>query len=113
MWLYLFYDKCTMPNVSHNLDSRFKDKIDADIIDFQIETVSDKGWVGVESKYAHHLIAWVPFEVGGQLKTTSYNQNRKERVQSYVQKDGGVNIGTEEWAGERILLLVLEETLDQ
>lgn len=101
-----------MPNVSHNLDSRFEDDIDADIVGFQLDTVSDKGWAGVESKYAHHLIAWVPFEVGGQLKTTSYNQNKKERVQSYAQKDGGVNIGTEEWAGERVLLLVLDETID-
>jgi hypothetical protein len=102
-----------MPNVSHNLDSRFEGEIDADIIDYQIETVSDNGWASVESEYAHHLIAWVPFEVGGQVKTTTYNQNRKERVQSYVQEDGGVNIGTEEWAGERILLLVLKETLGE
>lgn len=102
-----------MPNVSHNLNPRFKDDIEANIVDFEIDTVSSKGWAHVESEYAHHLIAWVPFEVGGQLKTTSYNQTKKKRVQSYVQKDGGVNIGTEEWAGERILLLVLDETLDE
>lgn len=102
-----------MPNVSHNLDPRFEGCIDVGIVDFQVDTVSDKGWANVENKYAHHLIAWVPLEVGGQLKTTSYNQNKKKRVQSYVQKDGGVNIGTEEWAGERILLLVLDETLDE
>jgi hypothetical protein len=101
-----------MPNVSHNLKPRFQDNIDADIVDFQIDTVSKNGWAHVESKYSHHLIAWAPFEVGGQIRTTSYNQNKKERVQSYAQKDGGVNIGTEEWVGERILLLVLDKTLD-
>lgn len=101
-----------MPNVSHNLEPRFEGSIDAEIIDFQIDTVSDKGWAGVESKHAHHLVAWAPFEDGGQLRATTYNQQEKKRVQSYVQKDGGVNIGTEEWAGERIVLLVLDRTLD-
>lgn len=101
-----------MPNVSHNLEPRFNDDIDAEIIDSQIDTVSDKGWAGVESKHAHHLITWAPLEDGGQLRTTTYNQQKKDRVQSYVQKDGGVNIGTEEWSGERIVLLVLDRTLD-
>lgn len=102
-----------MPNVTHDLEPRYIGGIDTEIVDYEIDTVSDKGWAGVENKYGHHLIAWVPFEDGGQLKTTSYNQNRKERVQSYAQKDGGVNIGTEEWAGERVLLLVLDETLEE
>lgn len=101
-----------MPNTSHDLEPRFEDEIDADIIASEIDTVSESGWAGVEKKYGHHLIAWVPFKNDGQLKTTTYNQNRKERVQSYAQKDGGVNIGTEEWAGETVVLLVLDQTLE-
>jgi len=94
------------------LEPRYRDEINAEITDFEVDTVSDKGWAHVEKEYAHHLIAWVPMEDGGQLRTTSYNQNRKERVQTYAQKDGGVNIGTEEWAGERIVLLVLDDTIE-
>jgi hypothetical protein len=101
-----------MPNVSHNLEPRFKEDIDAEIVDFSVDKVSGSGWVGVDSDYAHHLVAWVPLKTRGQLKTTSYNQNKKRRVQSYVQKDGGVNIGTEERAGERILLLILDRTIN-
>lgn len=101
-----------MPNVSHDLKSRFSDGIDAQVVESFTGTVSGKGWASVESKYGGHLVAWAPFLTRGELKTTSYNQNRKKHVQSYVQKDGGVNIGTEEWAGERIVILVLDKTLD-
>ncbi|MCU4801334.1 hypothetical protein OB920_13215 [Halobacteria archaeon HArc-gm2] len=103
----------TMPNVSHDLEPRFDREIDADIVDFGIDEVSGKGWAGVESKYGHHLVAWVPMEDRGQLKTTTYSQKHKKRVQSYVQKDGGINIGTEEWAGKRILILILDRKLEE
>lgn len=102
-----------MPNVSHNLEPRYEDEIDADVIDAQIVTVSNNGYTSVEGDYDHHLIAWIPFEAGGQLKTKSYNQNEKKRVQSYVQEGGSINIGTEEWANERISVLVLDETLNE
>jgi hypothetical protein len=103
-----------MPNVSRNLEPRFEGEIDAEIIDFEIDTVSDNGYAHVENDYEHHLIAWAPFEDGAQLKTTSYNQQRKERTQTYAQKsDGGVNIGTEEWAGERIVMLILDRKITE
>jgi len=101
-----------MPNVKRDLTPRFEDEIDADIVDTEVYTVGTNGYAGVDSEYAHHLVAWAPFEDGGQLKTTSYNGNKKERTQTFVQEDGGVNIGTEEWIGERIVLLILDETLD-
>lgn len=102
-----------MPNVSHELEPRFSDAIDADVTDTRISAVNERGWTNIESKFGHQLVAWVPLEDGGQLRTTSYNQNRRERVQSYVQKDGGINIGTEEWAGRRVVILVLDRTIDE
>lgn len=102
-----------MPNTTHDLTPHFKDEINAEIVDFNVYTVGEGGYAEVDKKYAHHLVAWAPLKDGGQLKTTSYNQNKKERTQTYVQKEGGVNIGTEEWIGERIVLLVLDRTLDK
>ena len=101
-----------MPNVSHDLTPRFEGDIDAEVVDSFVDTVGPKGWADVESRYGGHLIAWAPLVTRGQIHTTTYNQTKKEKVQSYAQQDGGVNIGTEEWAGERIVLLVLDRTLD-
>ena len=102
-----------MPNKSHNLDPRFENEIDADIVDVEVATVTSNGWANINSDYEHHLVVWAPFRVDGQLKGTTYNQNRKERVQTFVQKgDGNVNIGTEEWGGERIVLLILDEQIE-
>ncbi|MFC7164755.1 hypothetical protein [Halospeciosus flavus] len=102
-----------MPNKNHNLESRFDGPIDADIIDTETSVVGDSGYAGVESKYGGHLVAWAPFEDGGQIKTTSYNQNEKKRTQSFVQQDGGINIGTEEWVGERLIILILDKKLEE
>ena len=103
-----------MPNESHDLTPRYEDEIKAEVIDAVVAEVSSKGWAepGV-TEYAHHLVAWAPFEDGGQISTTTYNQNRKEHVQSYVQKDGNVNVGTEEHSGRKLLLLILDEKLEQ
>ena len=102
----------SMSNIARDLTPRFPDEIDADVIDVATYTVGTNGYAGVDSKYAHHLVAWAPLRNQGQIKTTTYNQNKKKQVQSYVQSEGGVNIGTEEWIGERIVILVLDEMLE-
>ncbi|MDL0121771.1 hypothetical protein [Halobacterium salinarum] len=102
-----------MPNKNHNLEPRYDGPIDEDVVDVETSGVDDYGYAGVESKYGGHLVAWAPFEDGGQIKTTSYNQNKKKRTQSYVQQDGAVNIGTEEWVGERLVILILDQKIEE
>jgi hypothetical protein len=68
--------------------------------------------VNIGSEYSHHLVAWAPFRIDGQIHTTTYNQKKKEEVQSYIQEDGGINIGTEEWAGKQIVVLVLDRSIE-
>lgn len=102
-----------MPNQPLNKEPQYDGEIDANIIDVFVSEVNGKGWAHASSKYGHHHVAWAPFCEDGKLRTTSYNQNEKKRVQSFIQKsDGNVNIGTEEWAGDRVVILVLDETLD-
>jgi len=101
-----------MPNTSHNRTPRFDDEIDAGIVNCFVEQVSDKGYVNIDSEYGHHLVAWAPFKTDGHIHTTTYDQNQKEQLQSYVQQDGGINIGTEEWSGKRIVVLVLDQLIE-
>lgn len=101
-----------MPNVSHNLEPRFEGGIDAKIVHSTVTEVSKDGYANIKKEYSHHLVAWVSFEDGGSLRTTSYNQQKKKQTQSYVQTEGGINIGTEEWADRRVAILVLDKTLE-
>lgn len=94
-----------------DLNPRFDGDIDADVIDFETDTVSENGFVRIDSDYRDHCIAWVPLKTDAQLNTKTYNQNKKKYCQTYAEKDGAVNIGTEEYAGERILLLILDEVI--
>lgn len=96
---------------NHDLPPQFDGAIDAEVIGVETDVVGKNGYVNIGSKYGHHLVAWAPLRRDGQIKTTSYDQLRKKRKQSYVQKDGGVKIGTEEWAGERLVVLVLDRTI--
>jgi hypothetical protein len=101
-----------MPNVSHDLRKRYDRSINAEILETHVEEVNGAGYADINSDLVHHLIAWIPVDLGGGLRTTFYHGNRNEHVQSYVQKDGNVNIGSEEWAGQRVVVLVLDGTLD-
>jgi len=101
-----------VPNVDHDLTPRFDAEIDADPVAVATETVSDNGYVTISSEYSHHLVAWAPFENGGGLQTTTHNGNENQRVQSYVQTEGSINIGTEAWSGREIIVVVLDETID-
>lgn len=102
-----------MPNVTHDLRKRYSRGIDADIVDTHVAEVNGSGYADIKSDLQHHLVAWIPVDTGGGIRTTSYHGNRKEHTQSYVQKDGNVNIGSDEWAGQRVVVLILDETLDE
>lgn len=102
-----------MPNRALDKTPQFEGEIDTDVVDVFVSEVSSHGYASADSSYGHHLVAWAPFENKGQVRTTTYNQNEKDEVQSFVQMEGGVNVGTEEWAGKRVVLLILDETLDE
>ena len=102
-----------MTNVTHDLRKRYDRSIEAGIDDTLVTTVNDTGYAEINSDLTHHLVAWIPVDLGGGIRTTSYNGSRREHVQSFVQKDGNVNIGSKEWADERVVVLILDETLDK
>lgn len=102
----------SMPNVTHDLQERYSRRIDAEIVDTHVKEVNKSGFADIKSDLHHHLVAWIPVDVGGGIRTTFYHGNRKEHAQCFVQKDGNVNIGSEEWAGQRVVVLILDETLD-
>lgn len=89
----------------------FHGEIDAEILETSLETVSSEGWVKVTewTKYHNHAVVFSHFAEGGQLKTKHYDGQKKKQVQNFVQKDGGINIGTEEWQGKQLLLAVLDK----
>jgi hypothetical protein len=97
--------------MGHDLTPMFQDEIDAEILDVSLEKVSSDGWVGVNEwqKYHNHAVVFAHFVERGQLKTTHYDGQKKRQVQNFVQKDGGINIGTEEWQGRQLLLAVLDQ----
>jgi hypothetical protein len=97
--------------MGHDLEPLFQNEIEAEILDVTQETPSSKGWVKVNewTKYHDHAVVFVHFIDGGQLKTTHYDGQKKKHVHNFVQKDGGINIGTEEWQGKRLLLAVLDK----
>ncbi|WP_336328721.1 hypothetical protein [Halovenus sp. HT40] len=101
-----------MPNTSHDLTPRYKDGIDADVLETHVAEVNDSGYVDHVTDLTHHTAAWVSLTRPGQLNTTTFDGNRKERRQTYVQSDGSINIGTEEHAGERVLVIILDEQID-
>lgn len=100
--------------MGHDLTPIYKsmeNEIDAEILDVSLETPSADGWVKVTewTKYHNHAVVFAHFAEGGQLKTTHYDGQKKEEVQNFVQKDGGVNIGTEEWQNKNLLVVVLDK----
>lgn len=78
--------------------------------------VSDRGWLeeNVSSNHSHHLVAWVPLEVLGTLRTTSVRERPHEERPAWVQKDGGIKIGPgDEWGGRQVAVFILEDTKDE
>lgn len=103
--------RCVMPYKNHDLTPMFDAEIDVDPIAVTTGTVSENGYVGIDSEFAHHTVAWAPFETGGQLRTVSFKENTKKEDQSYVQTDGSIKIGTEEWTGKKLLIVVLDQKI--
>ncbi|EMA25725.1 hypothetical protein C443_02909 [Haloarcula argentinensis DSM 12282] len=89
----------------------FNGEINAEILETALEEPSSKGYVKVTewSKYHNHAVVFAHFSEGGQLKTTHYDGQKKKEVQNFVQEDGSINIGTEEWQGKQLLLAVLDQ----
>jgi hypothetical protein len=97
--------------MAHDLTPMFQNEIDAEILDYSLETPSPDGWVKVSewTKYHNHTVAFAHFAEGGQLKNTHYDGQKKKEVQNFVQIDGKINIGTEEWQNKQLLVLVLDK----
>ncbi|WP_227134067.1 hypothetical protein [Halorubellus salinus] len=97
--------------MGHDLTPMYQGEIEADVLETSLETVSSAGWVKVTdwTEYHNHAVVFAHFAEGGQLKTTHYDGQKKKEVQNFVQTDGGINIGTEEWQGKTLLLAVLDE----
>ena len=89
----------------------FRDEIDAEVLDVTLERPSSDGWVRVSdwTEYHDHAVVFVHFVDRGQLRTTHYDGQKRKEVQNFVQKDGRINVGTEEWQGKKLLLAVLDE----
>lgn len=96
--------------MGNDLTPMFQGEIDAEVLETSLEEPSSKGWVNINewTKYHNHAVVFAHFAEGGQLKTTHYDGQKKKQVQNFVQNDGGINIGTEEWQGKQLLLAVLD-----
>ena len=90
-------------------------EIDADPVHVATGVVSENGFVkpGSLREYGHHKFVWAPFEDKGQLHTTKFNEKTEVHEEGYVQLDGTVKIGSAEWIGERVVIIVLDETVDK
>lgn len=93
----------------------FQGEIDADILDISIETPGAKGYVKVNdwTQYHNYAVVFAHFAEGGQLKTTHYDGQKKKEQQNFVQQDGRINIGTEEWQTKRLLVAVLDRKVSK
>jgi hypothetical protein len=71
--------KCNY-SMSHDLTPIFQNEIDAEILDYSLETPSSEGWVKVSkwTKYHNHTVVFAHFAEGGQLKNTHYDGQKKE-----------------------------------
>lgn len=90
-------------------------EIEADPVHVATGTVSKNGFVKPDSmrEYGHHKIVWAPFEEKGQLHTTKFNEKTEEHDEGFVQLDGSVKIGSAEWKGDRVVVIVLDKTVDR
>lgn len=97
--------------MTHDLTPLFQGEIDAEILDVAIEVPSSKGYVKINEwkKYHNHAVVFAHFATNGQLRTTHYDGQKKKEVQNFVQQNGSVNIGTEEWQGKKLILAVLDK----
>ena len=93
----------------------FQGEIDAEILDTSIETPSSEGFVKINdwTQYHNHTVVFAHFSEGGQLKTTHYDGQKKKQQQNFVQKDGRVNVGTEEWQVKKLLVVVLDKKVSK
>jgi hypothetical protein len=93
----------------------FEGEIDAEILDTSIETPSSKGFVKVNdwTQYHNQAVVFAHFADGGQLKTTHYDGQKKKEQQNFVQKDGRINVGSEEWQIKKLLVVVLDKKVSK
>jgi|APHM01.1.fsa_nt_gi hypothetical protein len=99
--------------MARDLTPMFQNEIDAEILDYSLETPSSDGWVKVTDwkKYCNHTVVFAHFAESGQLNNTHYDGQKRKTVQNFVQADGKINIGTAEWQNKQLLVLVLDEKI--
>lgn len=86
---------------------------EAEVVHSEVTQVRTGGYTGVDSEWAGHFVAWVPLTVNGVLRTTTLHENPEKIKPTYVQSEGGINIGPKEkWGNEHVAIFVLEEQLD-
>lgn len=87
------------------------EEIDAEVLDVVIETVNSYGYADIQSEYEKHLVAWVPLEVLGVLRTDAVRENRRDDTSAWIQQsDGNVKIGPSgKWAGRKVAVFILDE----
>lgn len=90
-------------------------EIDADPVHVDTGVVSKNGYVKTDSlrDYGNHKIVWAPFEDKGQLHTTKFNEKTEEHEEAFIQLEGSAKIGSAEWKGDRVVIIVLDETRDK
>jgi hypothetical protein len=86
--------------------------ISDNVVHHEIQQVGPGGWIDIDDEWSWHFVAWVPLEVNGVLRTATLHESPNVVKPSYVQSDGGINIGPrDEWGNEHVAIFVLDEQL--
>lgn len=92
-------------------------EIEADPVHVATAVVSENGYVrpgnGNLSKFGGQKVVWAPFEDKGQLHTTKFNEQENKHETAFVQEEGSLKIGSREWEGDRVVVIVLDEERDE